>query len=127
MARGVAVWLAIIAAETIHGIVRRLFIAVIIGDLRARQLGVVVGSLLIFLIALLTVRWINGSPKQFVVIGVIWVVLTVIFDIGLGRGTGLSWERILSDYDLRAGGMMVFGLLFLLVAPYISAKLRGVG
>lgn len=127
MARGVWVWLVIIVAETIHGIVRGLFVAPIMGDLRARQLGVFVGSLLIFLIGLLTVRWIDGSLKQLLAIGIIWVVLTVIFEMGLGLAVGLSWERVLSDYDVRAGGMMIFGLLFMLVAPYLSAWLRGVG
>ena len=125
--RGLLVWLAIIIAETIHGIVRGLFIAPIIGDLQARELGVLVGSLLICLIALLTVRWIRGSPKQLLMIGLIWAVLTIIFEIGLGLAVGHSWDRILSDYDVRTGGMMIFGLLFMLIAPCLSAGLRGVG
>ena len=124
--RGLLVWLAIIVAETIHGILRGVFITPYIGDLRARQLGVLIGSILILTIAVLTVRWINGHAREFLVIGATWVVLTVIFEVSLGLATGLSSERILADYDLRAGGMMIFGLLFMLVAPYLSARLRGV-
>ena len=124
--RGLLVWLAIIAAETIHGILRGLYITPYVGDLRARQIGVLIGSLIIFLIAFLTVRWIHASTKQFLLIGMLWVVLTVIFEVGLGLAVGLSSERILADYDVRAGGMMIFGLLFMLVAPYLSARLRGV-
>ena len=126
MLRGLLVWLVIIVAETIHGIFRGLFITPYIGDLRARQFGVLIGSLLILAIALLTVRWINGSTREFLLIGAIWVVLTVIFEVSLGLALGLSSERILADYDLRAGGMMIFGLLFMFVAPYLSARLRGV-
>jgi hypothetical protein len=36
----------------------------------------------------------------------------------------LSWQRILSDYDLANGGLMGFGLLFMLFAPLIAAKIR---
>ena len=119
-------WLAIIAAETIHGILRGLYITPYVGDLRARQIGVLIGSLIIFFIAFLTVLWINASAKQFLLIGMLWVVLTVIFEVGLGLAVGLSSERILADYDVRAGGMMMFGLLFMFVAPYLSARLRGI-
>ncbi len=124
--RGLFVWLAIIAAETIHGILRGLFIAPVLGDVRARQIGVLVGSLLVFIIALLSARWLESSSKQLLTIGAIWVGLTVLFEIGLGLAVGLSWERIRSDYDIRAGGMMIFGLLFMLFAPYLASKLRGI-
>jgi hypothetical protein len=57
-------------------------------------------------------------------VGAIWVVLTVLFEITLGRLMNLSWQRILSDYDLANGGLMGFGLLFMLFAPLIAAKIR---
>ena len=126
MLRGLLVWLAIIAAEAIHGILRGIFMTPYLGDLRARQFGVLIGSLLILAIALLTVRWINGSAREFLLIGVIWAILTLAFEVGLGLAIGLSIERILSDYDLRVGGMMIFGLPFMLFAPCLSARLRGV-
>ena len=55
-------WMLIILAETLHGMVREIFIAPMLGDLRARQLGVFVGCVLIFVIAWLTARWI-GAPR----------------------------------------------------------------
>lgn len=123
--KGILVWLAIIAAETIHGILRGLFLTPYLGDMPARQIGVLIGSLLIIVIAYLTARWIAGRAEELLLIGAVWCLLTVIFEVGLGRAVGLPWERILSDYDLRAGGMMIFGLLFMLIAPYLSARLRG--
>lgn len=123
--RGTAVWLLIIAAETVHGVARGLLFVPLVGDLRARQVGVFVGSVIIFAIAYLTIRWIRSSkPNQLLCLGVIWVVLTVVFEAGLGSVTGLSTERIVSDYDPRAGGMMAFGLLFMFFTPYLAARLR---
>jgi hypothetical protein len=58
-------------------------------------------------------------------VGLLWLVLTVGFEILLGRLLNLSWARIFSDYDLRNGGLMPIGLLFLIFAPLIAAKLKG--
>jgi hypothetical protein len=123
--RGTAVWLVIIFAETIHGIARRLLLEPIIGDLLARQLSVVIGSVIIFMIAFVFIRWLKGSGKlHFFLVGAIWVGLTLIFEISIGRfAMGLTWERISSDYDLVKGGLMPFGLLVMLLAPLMTAKI----
>ena len=43
--RASLVWMLIMLAETGHGMVREVFIAPVIGGLRARQLGVLVGCI----------------------------------------------------------------------------------
>jgi len=89
-ARAFVVWLLLITAEVVHGIVRTLVLAPVVGDFRARQLGVFTGSLLILLITALTIRWIRASrPRTLLMIGSAWVVLTMAFEIGLGRMIGL--------------------------------------
>ena len=124
--RALAIWMVIIVAETVHGIVRQLFIAPALGDLPARQLGVFVGSALIMLIAWLTARWLNATTlKAQLQVGVLWTALIVIFEIGLGAMLGYSRERMLADYDVTRGGLMGFGLLFVLLAPTLAAKLHG--
>jgi hypothetical protein len=42
----------------------------------------------------------------------------------LGRALGLSWFRILSDYDPSRGGFMGLGIAFMVFAPTLAAKLR---
>ena len=97
----------------------------LIGDLSARQIGVVIGTAMILAVTFMFVRWLKGnSGRQFLLIGLMWVVLTVGFEILLGRYVmSLSWERISSDYDVSNGGLMLFGLLAMLFAPWIMAKL----
>jgi hypothetical protein len=51
--------------------------------------------------------------------------LTLAFEIGLGRASGLSWDRITSDFDPRRGGLLTFGMLVILVAPRLVAPRRG--
>jgi hypothetical protein len=123
--RALVVWLVVIAAETVHGILRQLFLAPIVGDLAARQIGVVVGSFIIFIIAFVSVRWLNARTlREQLGVGALWVVLTVVFELALGTLLGLTRERMLADYDLTAGGFMAFGLLFLLLSPVLAARAR---
>src|SRR5262249_30840262 len=84
--RAFAVWLAIITVETVHGVLRGLLLVPLVGDLPARQVGVPIGSLLLFAVACLCTRWIAATTKlQLLGVGLFWVVLTVLFEVGLGR------------------------------------------
>ena len=125
--RAFTVWLVIIAAETVHGILRGVLLVPLVGDIPARQIGVLAGSLLIFGLAYLFIRWIAARTKlQFLAVGLLWVMLTVLFEIGLGRLVlGLPWERITEDYDVTRGGFLGLGLLFMAAAPRLAAWLRG--
>ena len=125
--RSFLVWLVIIAAETVHGILRGLLLVPLVGDLPARQIGVFVGSLLILTVAYLFIQWIaTRTKRQLLGVGLLWVVLTVMFEIGLGRFVmGLPLERITEDYNPALGGFLGFGLLFMAVSPLLAARLRG--
>jgi len=123
--RATLVWMLIMLAETGHGMVREIFIAPVIGGLRARQLGVLIGCVIIFVIAWLTARWMRATtPRQQLKVGALWVILTLVFEFALGRATGVSWPHILSDYNPVQGGYMVAGLAFLFFAPWLTRKLR---
>lgn len=125
LARGVVVWLLIIVVETIHGIARTILLEPLIGDFRARQVSVFTGAAMIAVITFLFVRWLKGSScRDFLLVGVMWVFLTVGFEVFLGRfAMNVSWERIASDYNLFQGGLMLLGLLAMLLAPWVMAKL----
>lgn len=126
--KAIAVWMLIVLAESIHGAIRELFIAPAIGDMLARQIGVFVGSALILLVAWLTASWLDAATlKDQLSIGALWVALIVIFEISLGLSLGYTRERMLSDYDITQGGLMAFGLVLMLFAPSIGARLRSLG
>jgi hypothetical protein len=125
--RSLAIWLLIISAEFVHGILRTLFLEPLIGDFQARQISVFVGSLIILTIAYFSVQWIRAKNIQsLIVVGLIWLILTLMYEISLGRFVfGFSWKKILSDYDISKGGLLPFGLIILTLSPLIAYKLRG--
>ena len=84
--RALAVWLVIIAVEFIHGVLRALFLVPVVGDFRARQIGVFTGSLLILLVAYLSVPWLRvQTTRALLHVGVLWLLLTVTFEFSFGH------------------------------------------
>ncbi len=122
----IAVWLLIIIAESVHGTLRQLFLAPRVGDLNARRIGFFVGIAIIFAIAYFSVNWLRAwSRGALFAAGTIWMILTFVFEIVLGRFVmGLEWDRVAEDYDPTRGGLMAFGLIFLLFAPFLASVVR---
>lgn len=124
--RGVLIWMVIIVAEIFHGIVRAVVLVPMVGEFRSNQIGVFTGSIVILLIAGLSIRWI-GATRHFdlIIVGSVWLLLTVAFEVLFGRLVmDLSWQRLLANYNVLAGGLMPLGLVVLLFAPWIASKIR---
>ena len=124
--RAIAVWLIIIAAEIVHGILRAIVLVPRVGEFRSNQIGVFTGSAIILAIAYVSVRWIGASHhSELLLVGAMWLVQTVAFEVLFGRFVmDLPWERLLADYNMLAGGLMPLGLVVLLLSPWIASKLQ---
>ncbi|MBK8812420.1 MAG: hypothetical protein IPN69_17050 [Acidobacteria bacterium] len=125
--RTLAVWLLLIFVESVHGTLRQMFLAPLVGDFTARRIAFFVALGLILAVALLTIRWLDAPSRKFLYIAaLIWMILTALFEFLIGRFVmNLSWDRIFEDYDVTRGGLMAFGLLFLVFAPAIAIRIRG--
>jgi hypothetical protein len=127
--RSLLVWLLIIAAESVHGTLRTIFLEPSFGPVRARQIAFFSGTAIIFFITLACIRWIGvRDRRRLLATGLLWVTLTAAFEATLGRLVmGLSWDRILADYDLSRGGLMAIGMVLLFLMPLLAAKARHIG
>jgi hypothetical protein len=88
-----------------------------------------IGSLLIVAVACVTIPWIGATTRGSLIrIGVLWLVLTVAFELGFGHYIfGRSWSNLASDYNIREGGLLPFGLVVLALSPLIAGRLRKPG
>lgn len=119
-------WSLIALTESVSGALRQLYLAPRIGDVEARHVGVTVDAVLILLLAILCSRWIGLRDRlAWMRVGLVWALLTVAFEYTLGRALGLSADRILADYDPSRGGLLALGIIWLIYAPRVAAKLRG--
>jgi hypothetical protein len=59
-------------------------------------------------------------------VGVLWLVLTVAFELGFGHFVfGRTWESLRADYNVPRGELLPFGLVVLALSPLIAARMRG--
>ena len=74
------------------------------------------------MITLYFIRWIGAADIQrSLVVGLMWAVLTFAFEVTLSMAlAGLKWEQIIADFNPLSGGLMSYGLAYLLVIPAIT-------
>ena len=124
--RAVAVWLLIAALETVHGIVRGLWLVPALGEAAAQRLGFAIGCVLVIAVAWATGRWLGAATRSAQwQAGALWLLLMLGFELAIGRARGFGWARIAAEFDPRHGGLMLFGLLLMFLAPRLGAWLRG--
>jgi hypothetical protein len=125
--RAIAIWLVLICAEILHGIVRAVLLVPQVGEFWSNQIGVFTGSIIILVIAWAFIRWIGTTrTAELLAVGVLWLVLTLVFEVAFGQLVlGLPWERLIADYNVLEGGLLPFGMIVLLFSPLIAGKLRG--
>jgi hypothetical protein len=123
--RALAVWLLIAAVETLHGVLRALFVAPAIGEAAAQRVGFVVASALVVAVAWITSAWLGATTRAAQLkVGLLWLLLMFGFELAVGRLRGFSWQRISAEFDPSQGGLMVIGLALMGLAPLLGAWLH---
>lgn len=119
-------WLAMPLIGIVNGVIRGLGYERFLGELRAHQVSSVTGAVLFGLYAwALSLRWRIQSSGQAIVIGLIWLVLTVAFEFLFGHYVmGHPWSRLLHDYNVLEGRVWLLVLIWITIAPYVIYKLR---
>ncbi len=123
--RSIAVWLLIIATETVNGVVRELFIAPRVGAQIGRRVSFCIAIVLIALVALYFVRWIGAvTVTQLLGVGFIWAILTFLFEVLAGSLiAGREWDQLITDFVPSKGGLMAFGLVLMQIVPALAYRL----
>jgi len=128
LARAILIWILLAATEVFLGILRVKLFNRRFGDHRARQIGTGISCLSIFTIVWITLPWIGTtSISRLLTLGLVWLCLMLIFDLAIGRLVfHFRWKRIVADFDLRRGNLLGLGMLFLFMAPLLTAFLQGI-
>ncbi len=81
--------------------------------------------MLVLAVAWATSRWLGaGTRRAQLQVGALWLLLMLGFEVLIGRARGFGWERIAAEFDPRQGGLMLFGLLLMWLAPMLGARRR---
>jgi hypothetical protein len=114
----VATWLILAATASAAGVARELWLRPIAGEQAAHQIGTLVGCALFIAVIGAFVARTKPSVPHAAIVGLAWLVAAVLFEFGLGHWVdGLPWSRLLADYDLRQGRLLLLVWLTVAVGP----------
>ena len=125
MLRGMLVWFGFMALETVHGILRSIFLVPRVGREASNLIGWPIAAVIVFGVTLLTSRWVGlRGTKALLTLGALWVVLTFVFEISIGLLQGMDGTQIFHEINPFSGGLLIYSLIVVLLSPYAAARLR---
>jgi hypothetical protein len=92
------------------------------GEQTAHQAGTIIYMLIQFVIIYFFIKKMKiKEVKTLLGIGILWVVITIIFEFVFGHYVmGHPWQKLFADYNLINGRLWVLVLINNIVAPIIS-------
>jgi hypothetical protein len=119
-------WLPMIPIAIGNGVLRQRWYGKHVEELAAHQISTAVAIVLFGIYIWLVVRALRpASGQQAILIGLVWLALTVAFEFLFGHYVvGHSWRALLNDYDLLAGRLWVLVLAWLALAPYAFYRIQ---
>ncbi|MFA6240971.1 MAG: hypothetical protein WC655_08585 [Candidatus Hydrogenedentales bacterium] len=117
-------WFLLLVIAVASGGLRTAFLQPALGELRAHQAG----TLIVCVVFAALIAWFTHAttltPRQAILVGVLWVAMTVAFETGMVRiWMGRPWGDVFADYNLLKGRIWPLVLLTVLAVPYIVASL----
>jgi len=119
--RALGVWMLLALAMIANGVARLYLLLPLLGERGAELASAATGVVLILAITRPFIRALDfASPVEYGEIALLWVGLTVAFELGFGHyAAGESWGALLANYDLLAGRTWPLVLAFVAASPFI--------
>jgi len=121
-----ACWIGMVVLAILNGIMRESLYKQYMHELTAHQ----VSTLILLILFGIYVWFLTGlrpleSAKQALLIGVMWCVMTVVFEFVFGHYVaGHTWSKLFQDYNLVKGRLWSLVLIWTTIAPYIYYRIR---
>jgi hypothetical protein len=116
-------WLIFAGVATAAGIARETWLVPRVGELRAHQVGTLVVCTVFLAVIGAFVRRTRPSTREALLIGAGWMLLAVAFEFGFGHYLDrLPWSRLLADYDLTRGRLLLLLWLTVGAGPVVLTR-----
>lgn len=124
--RYILAWIPLVFLMIGNGILRVSVYGPRLSELHAHQVSTMIGALVYGLYTRLVFDRLRISTgQQAWSVGLLWLLLTVVFEFGFGHYlAGHSWSRLLHDYNLLAGRVWALFLIWIAVAPWAIFRFR---
>lgn len=122
--KSLLIWLSIIPLAVLNGGIREVVLVPLLGNYALPISGFTL-CLMVFLISLIFIPKLGkGTGKKYVKIGLLWLILSVLFETALGLAMGQSVPEIIKAYDVTTGNMWLVVILFIGFVPWLTAKIK---
>jgi hypothetical protein len=124
--KSLVIWLGLLVVAIANGALREGVLLKVL----PRSLAFICSGLLliaaVLLVAMVAMRWLGRvDVTRCLLVGLLWLALTVGFEFGFGLARGRSMGSLLDAYRFREGNIWPLVLLFIALAPLIAAYARG--
>ena len=121
--QAVAIWFLIIPLAIINGGLRE-NILIKLGDMALPLSGIIL-SICIFVVAYLLIPKIkNCKQMDYVIFGIIWFVLTNLFDLFMYISEGGGIKDLLGSYNFLKGNLWILVVITTFLSPIVVSKIR---
>lgn len=119
-------WLPMVGIAFANAALREVWYGRSLSELAAHQISSMTAIVLFGIyIWILMGHWRLNGAAQAVAVGAVWLVLTVLFEFVFQRlVTGVSWQRLIREYNVFAGRLWLVVLLWVGVAPLLCFLMR---
>ena len=121
--QAIGIWFFIIPLAILNGGFRE-NILVKLGDIALPLSGIIL-SICIFVVAYLFIPKIkNCKSNDYIIFGMIWFVLTNLFDLTIYISEGGGMKDLINSYNFLNGNLWILVVITTLVSPVIVAKIK---
>ena len=120
-------WFPLVIFGLLNATIRQVVYARYVSELTAHQISTLTICVVVDIYAwVLSSIWNLQSPGQAIGVGLMWMMLTILFEFGFGRYVvGDSWASLLRDYDVLEGRVWGLFVLWVGLAPYVFYRIGG--
>lgn len=121
--KSILVWLCFIPSAILNGGFREYILERYIDTALANTISGVILCIIILIITwLLLPRLVVLNRKESYITGLIWMLLTVIFEFISGIVTGIPMEELISAYNPLSGNLWILVILTTMFSPVIISR-----
>jgi hypothetical protein len=125
--KALVLWIAILVLAILNGTLREKALIPAMGTFAGLIASGIVLAACIALVAFLAAPWYGPlPPSQYWLIGLFWLLLTLLFEFSFGRFVQhKDWAQLLQAYTFKGGNIWPVVLAVTFLSPWLAARLRG--
>lgn len=122
--KAIGIWFLIIPVAILSGALRESVLNKL-GNISLPLSGIIL-SICIFLVAYLLIPKIkNCKRKDYIIFGIIWFILTNLFDLAMYISEGENFLALINSYNFMSGNLWILVCITSLISPIVVYKLKG--